>query len=84
MPEAVPEMMTMMTRQARAAMIGLIGGYHRFISPILPPSCRFLPCCSEYGILAVGKYGIIRGTGLAMLRILRCQPFARGGYDPVR
>lgn len=62
----------------------LIRGYQRFVSPALPPSCRFVPSCSVYGYEAIAKYGIIRGGRLAVWRILRCNPFGRGGYDPVR
>jgi uncharacterized protein len=58
--------------------------YQRFVSPALPPSCRFVPTCSDYGYEAIAKYGIIKGGRLAVWRILRCNPFGRGGYDPVR
>ena len=57
--------------------------YRKFISPILPQSCRFTPSCSEYAIEAIERFGAIRGTILATYRILRCNPFCRGGYDPV-
>ena len=57
--------------------------YRKFISPILPQSCRFTPSCSQYAIEAIDKFGAIRGTILATYRILRCNPFCRGGYDPV-
>jgi putative membrane protein insertion efficiency factor len=57
--------------------------YRKFISPILPDSCRFTPSCSQYAIEAIDKFGAIRGTILATYRILRCNPFCRGGYDPV-
>jgi putative membrane protein insertion efficiency factor len=57
--------------------------YRKFISPILPQSCRFTPSCSEYAIEAIERFGAIRGTILASYRILRCNPFCRGGYDPV-
>jgi putative membrane protein insertion efficiency factor len=50
---------------------------------MLPPSCRFEPSCSQYGYEAIAKYGIIKGGGLAVWRICRCNPFCRGGYDPV-
>ncbi|WP_206028688.1 membrane protein insertion efficiency factor YidD [Thalassoroseus pseudoceratinae] len=63
-------------------MIGLVRGYQRFISPLLGPSCRFTPTCSEYFIQAVRKYGILRGTWRGVMRILRCHPFHPGGYDP--
>lgn len=57
--------------------------YRKFISPLKPPSCRFVPTCSEYALLAVEKHGAARGTVLAIKRILRCHPFHPGGYDPV-
>lgn len=58
--------------------------YKAFLSPFLPPSCRFTPTCSEYAMQAVEKRGVIRGTWLAAKRILRCQPFCKGGFDPVK
>lgn len=61
----------------------LIRGYQRGISPFLPPSCRFFPTCSEYGYQAIEKYGIIRGGAMTVWRVLRCNPFGKGGYDPV-
>jgi uncharacterized protein len=63
--------------------LGAIRLYRRFVSPLLPPACRFHPTCSEYGYEAIAKYGIIKGGRLALWRLLRCNPFARGGYDPV-
>lgn len=58
--------------------------YKTFLSPFLPSACRFEPTCSEYMAVAVEKYGAIRGTWLGVKRILRCQPFCKGGYDPVK
>ncbi len=58
--------------------------YKTFLSPFLPPSCRFEPTCSTYAMEAVQKHGAIRGTWLATKRILRCQPFCKGGCDPVK
>jgi len=58
--------------------------YKTFLSPFLPPSCRFTPTCSEYAMSSIEKYGVIRGTWLAAKRILRCQPFCKGGYDPIK
>lgn len=65
-------------------LITFFKGYKYFISPFLPPSCRFMPTCSQYAIEAVKKYGAIRGVCLAMLRVVRCHPFSKGGYDPVK
>ncbi len=57
--------------------------YRRWISPLKPPSCRFLPTCSQYMLEAVREHGILRGSCLSAWRILRCQPFCKGGHDPV-
>ncbi|HVP44143.1 MAG TPA: membrane protein insertion efficiency factor YidD [Terriglobales bacterium] len=57
--------------------------YKRWISPALPPACRYVPSCSEYAVEAIERNGVIRGCGLAVWRLLRCHPFAKGGYDPV-
>ncbi|WP_155285993.1 membrane protein insertion efficiency factor YidD [Lacticaseibacillus zhaodongensis] len=67
----------------KTIMIGLIHFYQRFISPLFPPSCRYYPTCSQYAIDAVGKHGAILGLIMGTARILRCNPFVRGGYDPV-
>lgn len=58
-------------------------GYKRWISPMLPNACRFVPTCSEYAIEAVERYGALRGSWMAIARLLRCHPLARGGFDPV-
>jgi len=67
----------------RALGVGAIRSYQRWISPFLPPSCRFTPSCSDYAAEAVERYGFVSGGWLAVRRILRCHPFHPGGYDPV-
>ena len=64
-------------------LIGLIQIYRLLISPIFPPYCRFQPTCSQYALDAVERFGSIRGSWMAIKRILRCHPFHPGGYDPV-
>ncbi|HBL83938.1 MAG: membrane protein insertion efficiency factor YidD [Clostridiales bacterium GWF2_38_85] len=57
--------------------------YRKFISPYTPPSCRFTPSCSQYALEALDKHGVFIGLWLAVIRVLRCNPFFKGGYDPV-
>lgn len=64
-------------------LIALIRFYRRAISPHTPASCRFSPTCSAYAIQAIEVHGALKGTALAIWRILRCNPFCKGGYDPV-
>jgi len=64
--------------------IGLIQIYRRFLSPMMPPTCRYEPSCSLYTVQAIEKYGALKGLFMGILRVLRCHPFARGGFDPVR
>lgn len=68
---------------ARKSVLLLLRGYKWALSPMLPPSCRYVPTCSEYAMEAVERYGAVRGGWMAMMRILRCHPFVKGGYDPV-
>lgn len=65
------------------AMIAAIRFYRKGISPLKPPVCRFTPTCSAYGLEAVERYGAARGSWLLVKRLARCQPFSKGGYDPV-
>jgi putative membrane protein insertion efficiency factor len=65
-------------------VLDLLGVYKAMVSPFLPPACRFEPTCSEYAKQAVEKYGAVKGTWLGVKRILRCQPFCKGGHDPVK
>ena len=70
----------------KALLLGLIRGYRKYISPLRPPCCRFIPTCSAYALEAVDKYGAWRGGRLALRRILKCHPFHRQvsvEYDPV-
>ncbi len=64
-------------------LAGLVRGYQLAISPLLRPSCRFAPSCSEYAYESLVEHGALRGTWLALRRLLRCHPFCAGGYDPV-
>jgi putative membrane protein insertion efficiency factor len=64
--------------------IGLVRVYQRILSPLLPPMCRYTPSCSQYMIDAIRKRGFVVGVIKGALRILRCNPFFPGGYDPVR
>lgn len=57
--------------------------YQKYISPLFPACCRFKPTCSQYALEAIKKYGIVKGFFLSIKRILRCNPFCHGGYDPV-
>jgi putative membrane protein insertion efficiency factor len=65
-------------------LILVVRMYKLALSPLLPPSCRFIPTCSEYAIEALRRHGPLKGFALTALRLLRCHPLCRGGYDPVR
>lgn len=86
---AVPEQPATVSQPPQAATWGgrfltrLIVAYRRWLSPALPARCRFYPSCSAYALEAVARHGAVRGTGLALRRLLRCHPFHPGGYDPV-
>ena len=66
-----------------AVLLLLLAFYRRLISPLLGPSCRYVPTCSTYAVEAVQRHGALRGSWLTLKRLLRCHPFAEGGYDPV-
>ena len=74
--EAVPTL-------AARVLIDPVIAYRRFISPLLPPRCRFAPSCSEYALEALRRHGAVRGLWLSVRRLARCHPFNPGGYDPV-
>jgi len=69
--------------KARSIALAVLRGYKRFVSPVLPPACRFVPTCSEYAAEAIEKHGVLRGGTLAVRRLVRCGPWHPGGYDPV-
>lgn len=64
-------------------LISLICFYRKAISPLTPATCKYIPTCSQYGIEAIERFGAFKGTMLTIWRILRCNPWSRGGYDPV-
>ncbi len=64
-------------------MIFLIKLYRKYLSPLKSTKCPYIPTCSEYGLIAIEKYGALKGGLLTLWRILRCNPFSKGGYDPV-
>ena len=66
----------------QAVVTAPIRFYMRFVSPLLPRRCKYLPTCSEYGLTAIREYGVARGLVLATWRVLRCNPFSHGGWDP--
>lgn len=65
-------------------LICIIKMYRKYISPLKRPSCRFYPTCSQYSMEAIEKYGALKGTLISIKRIIRCHPFNKGGYDPLK
>ncbi len=63
--------------------ISLIKLYQKYVSPLKQPCCKYIPTCSNYAVQAIERFGVLKGSCLAIFRILRCNPFSRGGYDPV-
>ena len=82
-----------MTRLERAAhvvvrlpartVLFLVRLYQRYVSPMRPPTCKYYPSCSQYAVIAIGRHGLLRGSALAAWRLLRCNPWSRGGVDDV-
>lgn len=68
---------------SRSVLVGLLRGYKRYLSPLLPPACRFHPSCSVYAAEAIERHGAWRGGLLAARRLSRCHPWSEGGFDPV-
>ncbi|WZL83337.1 membrane protein insertion efficiency factor YidD [Vallitaleaceae bacterium 9-2] len=73
----------MMKNGLKSLAIGLVKFYRKYISPLKQPTCIYIPSCSSYSLEALERYGFIKGSYLSIRRILRCNPFAKGGYDPV-
>ena len=71
-------------KAVRIVLVSLLRFYKAAISPLLPPSCRFVPTCSEYAREAIERYGALRGSWMGARRLARCHPFHPGGYDPVK
>jgi len=69
---------------AERALIFCIGLYRKYLSPLKKPCCRFYPTCSQYAAEAVARHGALKGAAMALWRLLRCNPFCKGGYDPVK
>ena len=67
----------------KRALLLMITVYRWVLRPILPPACRFYPSCSDYAYESVSKFGVLKGTWLAAVRLSKCHPFHRGGFDPV-
>lgn len=67
----------------KRALLGAIGAYQRWLSPLLPRRCKYEPTCSEYAVESLRRFGVLRGSVLATWRILRCNPLSHGGFDPV-
>ena len=85
LPEQSLQPLTSLQKPGRAARcgIGLVRFYQKRLSPLTPDACRFYPSCSQYTLIAIARYGLLKGCWMGMGRILRCQPFTPGGYDPV-
>lgn len=67
----------------KKVLLAIIRFYRAAISPYTKPSCKYIPTCSEYGLEAIERFGALKGSALTVWRILRCNPFSKGGYDPV-
>jgi putative membrane protein insertion efficiency factor len=72
-----------MNQISKSVALFVLRGYKWAVSPIFLPACRYVPSCSDYAMEAINRYGVVRGSLMAMWRVLRCHPFAKGGLDPV-
>lgn len=82
-PKSLRALIHGLSRVPNLLFIGLIRFYKAALSPLMVPSCRFYPSCSQYGLEAFKKYNVFKALGLTIWRVLRCNPFNRGGYDPL-
>ncbi|MCL1865503.1 MAG: membrane protein insertion efficiency factor YidD [Spirochaetes bacterium] len=81
--EAIRFMMNFVNKALIGFIVYIIKFYKFFISPVLPPSCKYYPTCSVYSIQAIKRFGLIKGGYLSLKRIISCNPFSNGGFDPV-
>lgn len=79
----VPKPIRVILGFPKRGAIASVNFYRKYISPMFPPSCRYVPTCSEYAMIAFQRYGFIKGSWMAIKRICRCHPWHPGGYDPV-
>ena len=82
-PGSVRRRITFLVQVPRLLLLGLLRLYQLYVSPLRPPTCRFYPSCSQYAVVAVTRHGALRGTWLAVRRLLRCHPWNPGGVDDV-
>ena len=80
---SAPKILRVMSSVPKRIAMTLVGFYRKYISPMFPPSCRYVPTCSEYAMIALQRYGFVKGSWMAIKRICRCHPWHPGGYDPV-
>jgi putative membrane protein insertion efficiency factor len=83
MTGAGPRVLSAVVSLPRRAVLGVLRFYQLFVSPMTPPTCRYYPSCSQYAVVAVTRHGVLRGGALAAWRVLRCNPWTRGGVDDV-
>lgn len=81
--EAPPRQHSLIGRLPVIVLVGMVRFYQAFISPMSPPSCKYYPSCSQYSLIALRRHGALRGLGLALWRLLRCNPWSLGGVDDV-
>ncbi|NDO88641.1 membrane protein insertion efficiency factor YidD [Cellulosimicrobium composti] len=82
-PSAARRLLDVLRRVPALTLIGMIRAYQSVISPMTGPTCKYYPSCSQYALTAVRRHGALRGTGLALWRLLRCNPWSLGGVDDV-